>query len=103
MILFAQLVPAAASVKLELLLLDRVTRVCGAMRIPCEAALKHARALLELDGDDLYLCTADLSEGLILSMVEDVVEGSTEAFIELRVWGTQLRPSIEGRLLKILG
>jgi hypothetical protein len=101
--LFEQLVSDNTTAGLKMLLLERVTRVCGAMRIQSDLALDNAQPLLELDGDDLYSCTADLSEGIILSMVEDIIEGTTQQLIEVSVWGKHLRRSIEQRLLNVLG
>jgi hypothetical protein len=56
---------------------------CGAARVSVEQALRAAPALLDFDGDTVYLSSLDGNSGMYL----DKYEERSEWFVELVVWG----------------
>jgi hypothetical protein len=99
-LLFWQLSRSADALRGPIMMFNSSSHDCGAIRIDWQIAIRFAGPMLTLDRDDIYICTADVTEGMLISDNEDMIAGMPQHFYDVQVWGSQwaeiIRPFLDG-------
>jgi hypothetical protein len=70
----------------DVILITKLSEICGAVWLKAGSALSHARNLLALDGDSIMLLSRDRDNGLLLDYRDDDPDAAYELTVFGAVW-----------------